>query len=66
MIYNASHPSTDPKADSDQVSTWSDKRVCRLCAGGKVGALEITAENKHLLRSGYTRRRPEELAVLTR
>ena len=31
-----------------------------------VGALPITDENKHLLRSGYTRRRPEEFAVLTR
>jgi hypothetical protein len=31
-----------------------------------VGALPITDENKHLIRSAYTRRRPEELAVLTR
>ncbi|GAB4817927.1 hypothetical protein N2152v2_004973 [Parachlorella kessleri] len=31
-----------------------------------VGALAITDANRHLLRSGYTRRRPEELAVLTR
>lgn len=31
-----------------------------------VGAIPITPENKHLLVSGYTRRRPEELAVLTR
>ncbi|MEW5309284.1 MAG: hypothetical protein WDW38_001180 [Sanguina aurantia] len=34
--------------------------------GAKVGALTITAANKHLLCSGYTRRRPEELPVLTR
>lgn len=31
-----------------------------------VGALPITDENKHLICSAYTRRRPEELAVLTR
>jgi len=31
-----------------------------------VGALPITDENRHLIRSAYTRRRPEELAVLTR
>lgn len=35
-------------------------------AGAKLGALEITAANKQHLRSAYTRRRPEELAVLTR
>jgi hypothetical protein len=35
-------------------------------AGAKVGALAITAGNRQLLRSAYTRRRPEELAVLTR
>uniref|UniRef100_A0A383V540 Flagellar associated protein n=1 Tax=Tetradesmus obliquus TaxID=3088 RepID=A0A383V540_TETOB len=34
--------------------------------GAKVGALAITPENRHLLRCAYTRRRPEELAVLTR
>lgn len=34
--------------------------------GATVGALPITEENRHLLRSGYTSRRPEELAVLTR
>lgn len=34
--------------------------------GAKLGALEITDANRHLLRSGYTKRRPEELAVLTR
>lgn len=32
----------------------------------RVGALPITEANKHLLVSGYTRRRPEEFAVLTR
>ena len=31
-----------------------------------VGALPITDDNRHLLCSAYTRRRPEELAVLTR
>lgn len=31
-----------------------------------VGAVPITDENRHLLVSGYTRRRPEEFAVLTR
>ena len=31
-----------------------------------VGAIPITEDNVHLLRSGYTRRRPEEIAVLTR
>lgn len=30
------------------------------------GQLTITEENRHLLRSGYTSRRPEELAVLSR
>ena len=34
--------------------------------GAKVGALEITDDNRHLLRSGYRARRPEELAVLSR
>lgn len=34
--------------------------------GAKLGALEITPANRSLLRSAYTRRRPEELAVLTR
>lgn len=34
--------------------------------GAKLGALKITPENAHLLRSGYSKRRPEELAVLTR
>jgi len=34
--------------------------------GAKVGALRITASNRSLLRSGYRRRRPEELAVLSR
>lgn len=34
--------------------------------GAKVGALEITHANQHLVRSGYTKRRPTELAVLTR
>ena len=34
--------------------------------GCPVGALPITDTNRHLLRSAYTRRRPEELAVLTR
>jgi hypothetical protein len=34
--------------------------------GATVGALEITEANAHLLRSGYLRRRPEELAVLAR
>lgn len=37
-----------------------------LVAGAKLGALEITAANKQHLRSAYTRRRLEELAVLTR
>ncbi len=31
-----------------------------------LGALPITEENEHLLRTAYERRRPEELAVLTR
>ncbi|KAF8063689.1 hypothetical protein HT031_003544 [Scenedesmus sp. PABB004] len=34
--------------------------------GAAVGSLRITPANRHLLRSAYTRRRPEELAVLTR
>jgi hypothetical protein len=34
--------------------------------GAKLGALEISELNRHLLHSGYTKRRPEELAVLTR
>jgi len=40
--------------------------VLLVPAGAKLGALKITADNKQLLRSGYTRRRPEELPVLTR
>jgi hypothetical protein len=34
--------------------------------GAQLGALEITDSNRQLLRSGYTRRRAEELPVLTR
>eukprot|EP00197_Chlamydomonas_leiostraca_P007911 CAMPEP_0202862186 /NCGR_PEP_ID=MMETSP1391-20130828/3319_1 /ASSEMBLY_ACC=CAM_ASM_000867 /TAXON_ID=1034604 /ORGANISM="Chlamydomonas leiostraca, Strain SAG 11-49" /LENGTH=215 /DNA_ID=CAMNT_0049541683 /DNA_START=122 /DNA_END=769 /DNA_ORIENTATION=- len=34
--------------------------------GAKVGALRVSDDNRHLLRSGYTKRRPEELAVLSR
>jgi len=34
--------------------------------GAKLGALEITDSNRQLLKSGYTRRRAEELPVLTR
>ncbi len=34
--------------------------------GATVGALAITDGNRHLVQSGYTKRRPEELAVLTR
>lgn len=32
----------------------------------KVSTLPITEENKHLIRTGYSSRRPEELAVLSR
>ncbi len=38
----------------------------RNFVGAKLGALQITEENKHLLQCGYSRRRPEELPVLTR
>lgn len=34
--------------------------------GARVGALEITDANRGSLRSAYLRRRPEELAVLSR
>ncbi|KXZ41170.1 hypothetical protein GPECTOR_693g837 [Gonium pectorale] len=34
--------------------------------GARLGALSITDDNRPKLRSGYTKRRPEELAVLTR
>jgi len=34
--------------------------------GAELGALEITETNRHLVRSGYKKRRPEELAVLSR
>ncbi|GLC42260.1 hypothetical protein PLESTB_000648900 [Pleodorina starrii] len=34
--------------------------------GAKLGALSITDANRAKLQSGYTKRRPEELAVLTR
>ncbi|GAX79916.1 hypothetical protein CEUSTIGMA_g7356.t1 [Chlamydomonas eustigma] len=34
--------------------------------GAKLGALKITESNRSKLNSGYTKRRPEELAVLTR
>lgn len=34
--------------------------------GAKLGALPIKDTNRHLLRCGYSRRRPEELPVLTR
>eukprot|EP01025_Chloroclados_australasicus_P024576 TRINITY_DN2464_c0_g1_i1.p2 TRINITY_DN2464_c0_g1~~TRINITY_DN2464_c0_g1_i1.p2 ORF type:complete len:203 (-),score=27.45 TRINITY_DN2464_c0_g1_i1:595-1203(-) len=34
--------------------------------GAKVGAMEITEENKKFLQTGYVKRRPDELAVLSR
>ncbi|KAK9837293.1 hypothetical protein WJX81_004048 [Elliptochloris bilobata] len=34
--------------------------------GARCGTLTITDQNRHLLRSGYIKRRPEELAVLAR
>ena len=34
--------------------------------GAKLGSLNITQHNKHLLQTGYSRRRPEELPVLSR
>ena len=34
--------------------------------GAKLGALVITHKNRQHLECGYSRRRPEELAVLTR
>jgi len=34
--------------------------------GARLGSLVITQENRHLLRSAYSRRRPEELPVLSR
>ncbi len=34
--------------------------------GARLGSLAITQENRHLLRSAYSRRRPEELPVLSR
>ena len=34
--------------------------------GAKLGALPITDSNRRHLQCGYSRRRPEELAVLTR
>ncbi|EFN59411.1 hypothetical protein CHLNCDRAFT_137929 [Chlorella variabilis] len=38
----------------------------RNYTGATVGALPITDDNRHLLQSAYTRRRPDELAVLVR
>ena len=38
----------------------------RNFVGAKLGALQISDDNKHLLQCGYSRRRPEELPVLTR
>ncbi|KAG1672705.1 hypothetical protein FOA52_005182 [Chlamydomonas sp. UWO 241] len=40
--------------------------VPNFVTGATVGALEITDANRALLHSGYSRRRPEELAVLSR
>lgn len=34
--------------------------------GATLGALPITKANRHLLHCGYSRRRPEEMPVLTR
>ena len=34
--------------------------------GARLGALRITDQNRGRLQCGYSRRRPEELAVLTR
>ena len=35
-------------------------------ADAKLGSLSITQQNRHLLQTGYSRRRPEELPVLSR
>ena len=35
-------------------------------AGAKLGSLGITQQNRHVLQTGYSRRRPEELPVLSR
>ncbi|KAL3144486.1 hypothetical protein ABBQ32_004226 [Trebouxia sp. C0010 RCD-2024] len=34
--------------------------------GAKLGSLSITQQNRHMLQTGYSRRRPEELPVLSR
>lgn len=34
--------------------------------GARLGAMQITDANRHLLQCGYSRRRPEELPVLAR
>ena len=34
--------------------------------GAKLGSLSITQQNRHTLQTGYSRRRPEELPVLSR
>ena len=38
----------------------------RNFVGARLGAMQITDANRHLLQCGYSRRRPEELPVLTR
>ena len=39
--------------------------VCNF-VGARLGAMQINDANRHLLQCGYSRRRPEELPVLTR
>ena len=40
--------------------------LCPTSAEATCGTMAITDHNRHLLRSGYARRRPEELPVLSR
>ena len=40
--------------------------LVRNFVGARLGAMQITDANRHLLQCGYSRRRPEELPVLAR
>ena len=76
----ATPPACRPRCCRAGGQLWHSRKHCRRadCApaaqhvflpnftGATVGSLAITPGNRHLLRSGYTKRRPEELAVLTR
>ena len=56
----------EPEAVLDGYAPFCKLHVHRNWTDTPVGAIRITPENEHLLRSAYEARTPEELPVLTR